>query len=81
MRYLHTMLRVRDLDAALEASDRLLLCGEGLSEVFTHENLERLATSGVPIEKEGEGLGAESVSLTHLSVEHPNAAAAEFRLD
>jgi hypothetical protein len=36
--------------------------GEGLSEVFTDENMERLATSGTPVEKEGEGLA----KLDHL---------------
>jgi hypothetical protein len=30
--------------------------GEGLSEVFTEENMERLATSGTPAQNEGDGL-------------------------
>ncbi len=30
--------------------------GEGLSEVFTQENMERLATTGTPAAEEGEGL-------------------------
>ena len=30
--------------------------GEGLSEVFTDENMERLATSGTPVDNEQDGL-------------------------